>query len=121
MYHGRRYLDADWISKRLTQHRKQARLASGTLHSLRHIFITYALALGIPESLVMAMTGHTKYDTVRRYTHMVDELLQEAPAAALAWYLPGYDAGRKLRLTREIAALLAAIDDISAVDYVDLF
>ena len=69
----------------------------------------------------MAMTGHTKYDTVRRYTHMVDELLQEAPAAALARYLPGYVPEREPRLLREIAAFMAGSDATAAENRVDLF
>lgn len=77
------------------------------IHSLRHTFITYALALGIPESKVMAMTGHVKHDTIARYTHMVEELLQEAPGAALARYLPGYETNRQPVLLRDIAAFLA--------------
>lgn len=65
------FLSADWLSRRFTEHRKKAGCADGTIHSLRHTFITYCLALGMPDSKVMAMKGHTPHNTISRYTHMV--------------------------------------------------
>lgn len=104
---GSPFVYGDWVSRCFTEHRKDSGLPEGTMHDLRHTFTTYALALGIPESKVMKMTGHVKFDTVARYTHIVDELLQEAPANALAQFLPGYESERKPRLLRRIAAFMA--------------
>ncbi len=103
---GRMFMLADWLSRRFTEHREAAGVSSGTMHSCRHTFITYALALGIPESKLMAMTGHTKHSTILRYTHMVDELLQDAIGDAIARQLPGYQAQRTPELLRQITAFM---------------
>lgn len=106
-HRGNPFVSGDWLSRTFTEYRDRAGLPAGTVHSLRHTFITYALALGIPESKVMKMSGHTKHDTIARYTHIVEELLQEAPDAALARYLPGYEVSRQPRLLREMATFMA--------------
>lgn len=72
----------------MTEHRDTAGFPEGTIHDLRQSFTTYVLALGLPESKVMKLTGHVKHDTIAKYTHIIDELLQEAPDEALARHLP---------------------------------
>lgn len=94
---GSVFLLADWLSRRFTEHRDAAGFPEGTIHDLRHSFTTYVLALGVPESKVMKMTGHVKYDTIAKYTHIIDELLQEAPDEARARHLPGYKRTQKPR------------------------
>jgi hypothetical protein len=63
------------------------------------------LALGVPESKCMRMVGQVKYDTLAVYTHMIEELLQESPGAALARYLRGREREEPV-LLREMALFM---------------
>lgn len=99
------FLNLDWLSKRFTEHREMAGVAEGVIHSCRHSFISYCLALSVPESKVMRFVGQVKYDTLAVYTHMLEELLQEAPGAALSRYLPGRERKEPVLLT-EIALFM---------------
>ena len=39
-------------------------------HSLRHTFVTRAVAQGVPAEVVRSMVGHTNAEMTRRYTHL---------------------------------------------------
>lgn len=47
-------------------------------HTARRSFVTNALELGIPPTLVMQLVGHKKMDIMKRYTRHNDKSLQEA-------------------------------------------
>jgi site-specific recombinase XerD len=50
--------------------------------------------MGYGESQVMRLVGHVKSDTLAIYTHMLEEILQDAATAAFARLFPGRRAGR---------------------------
>lgn len=47
-------------------------------HTARRSFVTNALEIGIPPTLVMQLVGHKKLDTMKRYTKHNEKSLQEA-------------------------------------------
>ena len=77
-------------------------------HATRHTAITYMLALGMSEAEVKCIVGHVKSETIAGYTHMDEEMLQQAPQNALARHLPGYGIEQKENsLVRQLAEWLA--------------
>jgi site-specific recombinase XerD len=49
-----------------------------TTHTARRSFVTNALELGIPPTLVMQLVGHKKIDTMKRYAKHNEKTLQDA-------------------------------------------
>jgi len=77
--------------QRLTQwfgeHRKAAKIPTGTLHILRHTAATIALTSGVPVHIVAARLGDDPKTVLSTYAHLLpqsDELAAERVAAALA-------------------------------------
>lgn len=95
------FLSHDWVSRRFTEHR----LPEGTIHSTRHSLITYLLAMGYGESQVMRVVGHVKSDTLAVYTHMIEEILQDAATAAFARLFPDEEQ-QEPKLVREMGLIL---------------
>jgi integrase len=60
---------ASWLGKQFKELRTAAALPWLTPHCLRHQFITVMLELGIEESVLMSITGQTKIETLRHYSH----------------------------------------------------
>lgn len=52
-----------------------------SFHCLRHTAITLLKEAGIPESVVMAMVGHSSKEVSAKYTHVGKESLENAVAA----------------------------------------
>lgn len=57
---------------------KRARLADLRIHDLRHAFASFLINRGVPLEAIGQLLGHTRAETTRRYTHLVDETLREA-------------------------------------------
>lgn len=49
-----------------------------TTHVARRTFVVTALQLGIPAEVIMRWTGHSRYDAMKPYVAIVDELKQKA-------------------------------------------
>ena len=49
-----------------------------TLHDLRHTFTTRASRAGVPEKVIMAITGHNSRSTFDRYRKVDDADLRDA-------------------------------------------
>jgi integrase len=64
-----RAASASWLGKVFKKLREAAGLPWLTPHCLRHQFITEMLELGIEESVLMSITGQTKIETLRHYSH----------------------------------------------------
>ncbi|MDI1234965.1 MAG: site-specific integrase [bacterium] len=58
-----------------SQHMKYSLL---TTHTARRSFVTNALELGIPSTIVMQLVGHKKLDTMKRYTKHNEKSLADA-------------------------------------------
>jgi integrase len=72
------------IRKRLRAAAKRAGVAYLPTHTGRHAHITELIAAGIPLNDVMSRVGHSKLDTLARYTHGTDEARGRLLAAAEA-------------------------------------
>jgi hypothetical protein len=62
-------------------------------HSLRHTFVTIARMAGIPDPMIMQITGHSSQEMVDHYTQFSGEMV-----ATLAGNLLGNAAGKKKAL-----------------------
>jgi Site-specific recombinase XerD len=51
------------------------------IHTLRHTYITKLVQSGTPLATVMKLSGHVKYDTILRYTHVETDFVREATQA----------------------------------------
>ena len=72
----------EWFGK----HRDDAKIASGTLHTLRHTAATLALTSGVPVHIVAARLGDDPQTVLSTYAPLLpqsDELAAERVAAAL--------------------------------------
>jgi integrase len=72
----------EWFS----EHRKAAKIPTGSLHILRHTAATLALTSGVPVHIVAARLGDTATEVLKTYAHLLpqcDELAAERIAAAL--------------------------------------
>ncbi len=58
-----------------SQHEKHTLI---TTHTARRSFVTNALELGIPPTIVMQLVGHKKLETMKRYTKHNEPILTEA-------------------------------------------
>jgi integrase len=75
------------LSEAFLRHRKQAGLATGTLHVLRHTAATLALTNGVPVHVVAARLGDEPKTVLTTYAHLLpqsDELAAETLAGLLA-------------------------------------
>jgi|SRR5208282_1564175 len=76
------------LSSRLrSMHRDEAGLTSFRLHDLRHVFVSKALALGIPIHTVGELVGHSSAYMTSRYGHLCNRVAADAAqriGAALA-------------------------------------
>jgi integrase len=73
----------DWFR----EHRKAAKISTGSLHVLRHTAATVALTEGVPVHIVAARLGDDPKTVLTTYAHLLpqsDELAAERVAAALA-------------------------------------
>ena len=61
------------ISKKFNQARAAAGIDSGTLHCLRHTFISRAANNGVPIHLVMKWAGHSELETTMGYLHINED------------------------------------------------
>ena len=48
-----------------------------TFHDLRHSFVTYARRAGVPDKLIMQMTGHSTYEMFQRYNTILPDEVAE--------------------------------------------
>ena len=72
---------SDW-SKQFRMDRDAAGLDQGTLHSLRHTFISYLVnEKREPLPVVMELAGHSKIETTMRYVHTSPDQLVRAVAS----------------------------------------
>lgn len=60
-------------TKKFNQARAAAGIESGTLHSLRHTFISRAANNGVPIHLVMKWAGHSELETTMGYLHINED------------------------------------------------
>ncbi len=61
----------DSTSQSAFQHAFRAVAPAGiTPHTLRHSYVTRALAAGVPLAVVAALVGHRSYRTTARYAHL---------------------------------------------------
>ena len=60
-------------TKKFNQAREAAGIDSGTLHSLRHTFISRAANNGVPIHLVMKWAGHSELETTMGYLHINED------------------------------------------------
>lgn len=74
-------------------------------HSLRHYFVTEAMAAGLPSDLVRRITGHTADSMAQHYQHVDAGLL-----ARLAAQLNG--TGQAVKESPEAAALISASSEM---------
>ena len=100
--------------------RKKGRRAASIYdwHCLRTSWITLALANGVPDTTVRAVTGHSTVDIVMEYYFKPNRAqLRDALAKALPDVLTG-GAGRrgKMTIADELALLAAKIQDKTATD-----
>jgi integrase len=49
---------------------KGRQVSSKSFHSLRHTFVSNLVAEGVPDRVVMGMTGHSTEEAYRRYVHL---------------------------------------------------
>jgi integrase len=73
----------EWFGR----HRKAAGIPIGSLHILRHTYITIALTEGVPLHIVAARVGDKPETILRTYAHLLphsDAQAAEAIAGALA-------------------------------------
>ncbi|MFI9786088.1 tyrosine-type recombinase/integrase [Kitasatospora sp. NPDC051984] len=49
----------------------------GRLHDARHTALTVLLLLGVPERIVMAITGWSSVSMAKRYQHVTDPMLHD--------------------------------------------
>jgi integrase len=50
----------------------------GTLHSLRHTYISHLVMANVPLRVVQVLAGHAHYVTTERYAHLSPGHLQDA-------------------------------------------
>ena len=50
----------------------------GHLHTFRHSFISHALTSGVPEAIVRSWVGHVDHRILKTYTHVADQISQNA-------------------------------------------
>jgi integrase len=70
---------ASAFSKAFRAHADDAGIPDGTMHGLRHTFISMlANEKGVPLPLVQKLAGHAQISTTMRYVHETDEQLDKA-------------------------------------------
>ena len=76
--------DAVYVIPRVTKHtisRTLIRLdIHGSLHDLRHTFISHLAMQGIPLRTVQVLAGHSSFKTTEGYAHLAPEHLQDSVA-----------------------------------------
>ena len=73
------FVDQWALSKTFTSDRKAAGVVDGTLHSLRHTFISNLLnEKSVPLPVVMELVGHTKIETTMGYVKTLGSQLKQA-------------------------------------------
>jgi len=80
--------DATYVLPRVTKHtlsrafsRTLKRLdIEGSLHDLRHTFISHLVMQGIPLRTVQVLAGHSSFKTTEGYAHLAPEHLQDSVA-----------------------------------------
>ena len=66
------------LSRWFKQDRDAAKIKVGTLHSLRHSFITLGLQRGVQLRTMQVMAGHSSIATTEGYAHVSPEFLGQA-------------------------------------------
>ncbi len=62
------------MSKKFAEVRRLAEVDRGTLHGLRHTFISYLVNdLREPLPVVQELAGHAKVETTMRYIHVLPD------------------------------------------------
>ena len=97
---------AGFETRQAVQGRKVAASVVG-FHSLRHSFVSFCAAAGVPLAAVQAVIGHSSPAMTRHYTHLGIEAAQRAVAA-----LPCPDTPRHAEPEPERAELRKMVDEL---------
>ena len=66
------------ISRLFKEDMKKAKLTKGSLHSLRHTFISHAIMAGKPLRLVQVWAGHSSIAVTEKYAHVSPEFSKKS-------------------------------------------
>jgi integrase len=68
---------------------ERARVEGVCFHTLRHTAVSWMVAAGVPDRIIMRIVGHTTANMVSRYAHLAPDNLKGATdclAAGQGWY-----------------------------------
>jgi integrase len=67
-----------WVKRSFNRAREQAGLKDFRFHDLRHTFVTKARRAGVPDRVIMKITGHKTFSMLQRYDSIDEEDLKKA-------------------------------------------
>jgi site-specific recombinase XerD len=84
----RHYTDSG-VSNEFTAAAIRAKADDVTFHTTRHTAVSRMVEAGIPDRVIMAVTGHKTTSMVSRYAHVKPDAVKGATDCLAAWYCGG--------------------------------